>query len=109
MSRAVYIYPYRMDFAAAEAAIGGVLTGDGYHPINYRGEQVWKKGVGVMTAMHYIKVDWAEDHVVLSGWVQAGLGDDGFSEMAADNGVLAMAPKKSVKKTIEKIRQAIGA
>lgn len=43
---------------------------------------------------------------MVSGWVQIGIGSVGGKEHALE-GFTASIPKKSVKKTIEKLRAAI--
>ena len=53
------VYP-RCDIATAQQRINYILVSKGYHITPYRtGEMVWKKGTGLMTAMHYIKVDYS--------------------------------------------------
>ena len=56
--------------------------------------------------MQYIKIEFEENLLIVSGWVQSGLGNKGGSEMAL-NGVVAAVPKKSVMKVIEEIKRNI--
>lgn len=83
-----------------------ILVNDGYHQIDRNGETVWKKGTGAMTAMHFIKLEYFPNDLVISGWIQVGLGKAGFDESDL-TGIAAVIPKKSTVKTIQKIRKAV--
>ena len=65
------------------------------------GEEYWKKGTGLMTAMQFIKLEFSDGALTLSAWVQAGIGSFGGSEMDL-SGVTAAIPKKSLMNVIEK-------
>lgn len=90
----------------ADKIIRQILIADEYREIDYHGEVVWKKGTGLMTAMHYIKIEYTNDAVIVSGWIQMGVGSIGGKEHAL-KGVVAAIPKKSVKKTISKLESAL--
>ena len=92
----------------AERIIKVNLTADGYKLIDYDGEDdVWRKGTGVMTAMHYIKPEFEYgDTLYLSGWVRSGIDKTALKEQDLE-GFVGMVPKKSVKATMEKILQAV--
>lgn len=86
--------------------IRNILIGDDYKEIDYNREVVWKKGTGLMTAMHYIKIEFTGDDLTISGWIQVGVGSVGGKESSLD-GFAAKLPKKSVKNTMEKIKMAV--
>lgn len=83
-----------------------VLIGDDYREIDYNREVVWKKGTGLMTAMHYIKLEYQDNTLIISGWVQIGIGSVGGKEHAL-SGITASIPKKSVLKTIDRIKAVV--
>ncbi len=106
MARSIYVVPYTCTPEEALRRTEVILNARGYHPhIQPSGEPVWKKGTGLMTAMHFIKVEYAPNAMQVSGWVQAGIGNAGLNEMNLD-GVVACIPKKAVKKVIEEIQRA---
>ena len=82
------------------------MVADKYKEIDYNGETVWKMGTGLATAMHFIKTEYASQTLRLYGWVQIGVGSAGGKERDL-TGVVGAIPKKSVKKTMEKIRAVI--
>lgn|SRR5699024_6691074 len=106
MARTTVEFVPKRDRATVEQAVRGVLADDGYREIDYNLERVWKMGTGLMTAMHYIKVEYEPDKVRVSGWVQIGVGSVGGKERDL-TGVVGAVPKKSVRKTMEKIRAVV--
>ncbi len=98
---------YSKSFDETKQIIERTLLSDGYAEKTLAsGELVWKKGSGLLTAMHFIKVEYNENGIELSGWVQTGIGNVGGKEMALE-GFTGSIPKRSVLKTLEKIRQGI--
>ena len=92
---------------AVDQTIRQILIGDHYREIDYNREVVWKKGTGMMTGMHYIKVEYPNNQTVrLSGWIQIGIGPVGGREHDL-NGMAGALPKKSTRKTMEKIQAAV--
>lgn len=88
--------------------IKAILSGDGYKEKTYKkNEIVWKKGTGLLTAMHFIKLDYQPNMLIVSGWICSGIGSLTFGEMDL-SGVVAVVPKKSVQKTVDKIVAAVG-
>ena len=100
----------RIDFhqppQVVDQMVRDILIADDYREIDYNREVVWKKGTGLMTAMHYIKIEYQGNTLLTSGCVQIGVGSGGGKERDLE-GFTASIPKKSVKKTIEKLRAAI--
>lgn len=90
----------------AVLSVENVLRANGFKLKDYKGESVWKKGIGMMTAMQYVKVTPYGNGLGVQAWVQAGVGDIGLKEMCLD-GVVAVVPKKMLLKVIDKMRQAI--
>ena len=106
MARTMMEIPFAGERQSVEAAVRGALAADKYKEIDYNGETVWKMGTGLATAMHFIKTEYAGQTLRLYGWVQIGVGSAGGKERDL-TGVVGAIPKKSVKKTMEKIRAVI--
>jgi hypothetical protein len=103
--RSEYVFPVA-NAAQAVAAAERVLTGSGFHLKDYHGEQVYKKGTGLATAMQYVKVMTYQNYLWLQAWVQIGVGSAGFDDMSLD-GVLGAMPKKFCQKVVNKIKSAV--
>ena len=83
-----------------------ILSSNGFKEITINtGENVWKKGTGMLTAMQFIKLEFSQKEFVIYAWVQMGLGDLGGSEMDL-TGFVAAIPKKQLINIIEQIKKA---
>ena len=105
-TRTAFTIPFTEAFPITDSKIKSILSGDGYKEMDKNGEIIWKMGTGMMTAMHFIKLEYTENTVVISGWVQSGMGDIGGKEMNL-KGFVGIIPKKQVLKTIDKVKAAI--
>lgn len=107
MARTTINVPFRCNFSEAEKTINSILLNNGFHQTTLNsGENVWKKGTGLMTAMQFVKVEFSSGEAVLSAWVQAGIGSLGGSEMDL-TGIVAAIPKKSLMKVLSQIKSAL--
>lgn len=106
MARTSFEAQLKKDLPAAEEAVKSILAEDGYKPVEYGSEMVWKKGTGMATAMHFIKTEFEGDTLHIWGWVQIGVASVGGKEREL-KGFTASIPKKSVLKTIKKIMAAV--
>ena len=106
MARTTVRLPFHQPQPLLDQQVREVLIGDDYREIDYNREVVWKKGTGLMTAMHYIKIVYQENTLIISGWVQMGVGSVGGKEHALE-GFVASIPKKSVLKTIDKLKAVV--
>lgn len=106
MARTTIKIQYTIPFDKVESIIKNILLQEGYKEINLNNETVWKKGNGLITAMQYIKLEFDNNFISVSGWIQTGIGNIGGNEMDL-NGIIGAVPKKSVLKVISKIQNAI--
>lgn len=106
MARTVIEIRSSCPFSEAQRRVEGILTAKGFHPTTLKtGENVWKNGTGLMTAMKFIKPEYAEGLVTLSAWIQAGIGSVGGKEMDL-TGVVGAVPKKQLMKVLEELKAA---
>lgn len=110
MARTIINLPLRSSVDESYNTAVNILQANGFKEVSYNGETVWKKGTGLLTAMQYIKIEFTDTitdtTLIVSGWVQAGVGSVGGNEMAL-NGIVAAVPKKSVMKVIEQIKASL--
>jgi len=107
MPRSTFTVPYYQSFQQTETTINNILGSQGYCSHDLHGESVWKKGTGLLTAIHYIKIEYSEKDVTISGWVQTGMGNIEMSKEMDLNGFFGVIPKSSVKKVIDQIINSI--
>ena len=106
MARTYVDIPFTQDPRWVDDAVRKILIADDYREISYNLETVWKKGTGLMTAIHYIKVEYQGNALRLSGWVQIGVGSVGGKERDL-TGFVGFIPKKSVLGTMNRIKAAL--
>lgn len=88
------------NFEDTRNKIVNLLQKNGYKNITENNENVWKCGIGFLTAMKYIKIEFAPNMtLVISGWVRPVLG----SEQSLD-GVVCCIPKRQVMSVINQIQ-----
>ena len=77
-----------------------LLVENHYNQVNEYGEDVWKNGVGFLTASKYIKIEIEQDRTVVYAWIRGVAGGD-----MGVNGIVGIIPKQQVKKILTKIAQ----
>ena len=83
--------------------INNILSLRGYKLINKKGENVWENGMGLLAAEKYIKVEFNENTLILSGWIKTTM-----PEREEDlNGMVGVIPKKQILKVIKEIQDAV--
>lgn len=106
MARSSFSIDYDCNFSQAQQKVESILVQHNFQPKQLKtGESVWKNGVGMATAMKFIKVEYSPNTIQLSAWVQIGIGSLGGGEMDL-NGVVAALPKKQLLSIIEEILHA---
>ena len=107
MARTYYRIPYTCSFKELQANLEGCLESKGYFRYMYKNvENVWKKGTGIATSMHFIKIEYDESNVMIWGWTAAGLGSASMNEMGL-TGFVGAVPKKMIRGTIEDLIKTI--
>lgn len=104
--RTILVLGYSKDAAKTKFDAETVLMKNGYKQVDYKGEQVWKKGTGMMTAMEFIKIEYSPSYLTIYGWTQIGVGKAGLSEMSLD-GIVGILPKKAVMRVIDEIKSML--
>ena len=104
MSRTKINIKYDCDFEEAQSIIEKIMDSNGFNKsVINTGENVWKKGTGLLTAMQFIKIEFSQEEFSIYAWVQMGLGNFGGGEMDL-TGFVAAIPKTALINTIEQIK-----
>ena len=73
---------------------------EGFRLINYKGEQVWKKGTGLLGAPSFIKLQYAQGIIHIEAWIKS------FGEHDLE-GVYAALPKSQLRGRVEALVQLL--
>lgn len=103
INRTTVRIPYT-NLEEVQTKVPELLMNKGYKSITERGENVWKCGVGLLTAIKYIKIEYAENNTLLvSGWIRAV----GGNEQDLSGKFVCVVPKKQVRKVITEIQSFV--
>lgn len=84
--------------------VSELLRKKGYKSITEHGENVWKCGVGFLTAMKYIKIEFEGNNTMLiSGWVRVICGN----EQDLKGAFVCVVPKKQVLDVITELQSCV--
>ncbi len=86
-----------------QRSVSELLRKKGYKNIIKNNESIWKCGVGFLTAIKYIKIEFTENNTMLiSGWIRPL----GGSEQNLD-GVVCIIPKKQVQSVVNELQGVV--
>lgn len=77
------------------------LTKEGFNYTTYKGEQLWKKGVGMMTAPQFMKVNFQNGQVHIEAWLKYVLVPGVYFGEMGVKGFYAIAVKKPLKNRVD--------
>lgn len=83
------------------------LEKEGFKKTTYKGEECWKKGMGVLTGPQYVKVEPAEGKVHIEGWIQFAVLPGVYVGEMDTSGALAIIPKRKLKGRIEELEKKV--
>lgn len=108
MARYIRELPIRQDPNGSFTAIHNYLIEDGFEYIEYKGENVFKKGNGWVSAPTFIKISYSATTVRLEAWIKYAILPGVFAgEYGMDGAVGAMA-KGTMKRCTAWIEQTLG-
>lgn len=101
MARSIYFVKYGCSQKEAEDQVSQILSKHGFHAAEQDGNLIWIKGDVKTTGVKGIQIDYQEDTMKISGWIQGAIGGEVQLE-----GIVSIIPKRAVKKAIEEIKNA---
>ena len=92
-----------VDLNYVSAAIGEYMTKEGFQLVNYKGQQVWKKGYGLLTAPQYLVISFFQGEVVVEAFLRYALFPGVYiGEMGID-GFFGAIPKSLLKTRVQAV------
>ena len=91
---------------SAESLFGEIhqrLTAAGYDYTTYAGEQVFKKGKGILTAPQFLKVSFAPDRVRLEAWIKFAILPGVYMGEMDLKGFVGIAVKKPLQAVVTQV------
>lgn len=90
-----------------EDAVNNYMSGEGFGIVDYKGEKVWKKGLGIMIGPQYLKVEPKDGNVHIEGWIQWALLPGVYVGEMGTKGALGAIPKRQLRKRVEQVEELI--
>jgi len=92
-----------VDMNYVASAVGEYMTNEGFKLVDYRGQQVWKKGVGLLTAPQYLVISFFQDEVIVEAFLRFALFPGVYvGEMGID-GFFGAVPKSLLKTRVQAV------
>ncbi|MCI8497589.1 MAG: hypothetical protein HFE85_04995 [Clostridiales bacterium] len=85
-----------------------VLQAEGFQYVTYKGENVWKKGTGVLTAPQFIAITCHDGKVTIQAWIKYALLPGVYVGEMGLKGFFGIAIKEMLKARVNRLEQAIG-
>ena len=77
------------------------LSKGGFQFVNYKGEEVWKKGVGALAAPQFMKVNFQNGKVHLEAWLKTAILPGVYCGEMGLTGIWGVAIKKALKSKVD--------
>lgn len=89
------------------AHLENFLVSEGFTKVQHNGEIVFKKGMGVLTAPQFIKMEIHGEQIQLQAWIKYALLPGVYIGEMGVTGFFAWLPKKKLKDRVDAIEAFI--
>ena len=83
------------------------MESEGFKLVDYKGEEVFKKGHGLLSAPSYLKLEYYDDEVVIGAWLKYAVFPGVYIGELGIKGFIGALPKKMLKSRVKKIIEMI--
>ena len=90
-----------------DALLVPILQREGFAYVKYEGEDVWKKGVGLMTAPQFFKYEYLGDSVGVQAWLKFAILPGVYAGEMSLKGFWGIAIKKMLQARVNEMKYAI--
>lgn len=94
MSRSIYDYTINKPDDFIQFVSNDFFKKEGFQLINYKGEQLWKRGTGMVTAANYIKLQYGNGVIHIEAFIKS------FGEQNLE-GFYGAIPKSQLKSRVD--------
>jgi hypothetical protein len=107
MSRYVSDIPTAKSLDEIEMTVTTFLGNEGFEPLVYHGEEVWKKGHGLLTGPQFIKIAPYDGHIHFEAWIKFALLPGVYVGESGTKGLMGVAIKKALAERVHSLEQAL--
>ncbi|HEQ71015.1 MAG TPA: hypothetical protein ENN69_00870 [Spirochaetia bacterium] len=87
--------------------IADFMQREGFKNVQFNGETVWKKGMGIMTGPQFIKTTTGDGKLKLEAWIKFALLPGVYVGEMGLNGFFGFALKKVLKGRVQRLTQLV--
>jgi hypothetical protein len=104
-----YVNQMQVDYDTSLLAPGidQFMTAEGFAPVNYKGETLWKKGMGILTAPQYLSVTYSPNLVTIQAFIKWALIPGVYVGEMGTDGFVGAIPKKALEKRVRTVEHFI--
>ena len=107
MPRFITDFPVNATDETIHYIVNDYLTREGFVYTNYNGEDVWKKGKGLMAAPQFIKVQYQNGQIHLEAWMKYALLPGVYCGEMGLTGFMGWGMKEILKGRVNTLIQAL--
>lgn len=107
MSRYVKELPVNKSPEQIQAIANQFFDKEGFKQVPYKGEQVWKKGMGIMVGPQYVTVKDSSGMVRVEAWIKFALLPGVYLGELGLEGFVGAIPKSLLKGKISRLEQLL--
>ena len=101
------VFPANRSDQEAQNVIAQYLSQEGFTSTQYKGEAVWKKGMGFFAGPQYIKAYCQNGQVHLEAWMRVALFPGVYVGEMGMNGIVGGLPKKVLRDRVKMLTQLL--
>lgn len=109
MSRYLSDIPVVKSQEEIEGTVFSFLSNEGFERVAYQGEEVWKKGHGLITAPQFIKVMPYDGHLRIEAWIKFALLPGVYFGESNMTGIMGNPVKRALAERVTALEQALAA
>jgi len=89
------------------SAISQYMTDEGFALVDYKGAQVWKKGIGMATAPQYLAIQYDGNTINIEAFIRWALLPGVYVGEMGTTGFVGAIPKKLLRNRVETLESYI--
>ncbi len=89
------------------SSINQYMTNEGFQLVDYKGQKVWKKGVGMLTAPQYFSIQYKDNTIYLEAFIRFALLPGVYVGEMGINGFFGAVPKQLLKQRVNTVENYI--
>lgn len=107
MARYINNFPTQLPPDRVYEVVAAIMKAEGFKLTTYKGEQVWKKGSGIMTQPQFVAAVFHDSMITVQAWIKIALLPGVYVGEMGLKGVYGLALKKLLKSRVERLETAL--